>query len=189
MPTRPRVVGGDANVSFANQSGAISIDVFSQGLDGVLSANVLGIVQSDGLTAIADKLAKYLSSLQAHGQPVKYQLAPLPLMPLDDISDIRMIQALTDLKSKYDAGFARFSNVRLCYHPAPIHAEWCSASHRLTPLSLIFRCRYRPISTSLQVPTRFVVRRPNTANAKPHMMCFRRYRFRFVSSLRLSRLL
>jgi hypothetical protein len=110
--TDTALLGGDCNISSANQSGAITIEIFSQGLGGLVpTAAVLGITSSDGLTAIADKLAKHLPT-QAIGQPVKYQLTPLPQMPPEDLNDVRMIQALTDLKSAYEAGFARLTNVR-----------------------------------------------------------------------------
>jgi hypothetical protein len=112
------LLGGDRNISSANQSGAIIIEIFSQGVGGVVPTSaVLGITSSDGLTAIADKLAKSLPTLQATGQPVKYQLTPLPLMALEDLNDVRMIRALTELKSAYEAGLARLSNVRALLPP------------------------------------------------------------------------
>jgi hypothetical protein len=112
VSTVTAALGGDRNISSANQSGAITIEIFSQGLGGVApTAAVLDITTSDGLTAIADKLAKHLSSLQPKGQPVKYQLAPYPLMPLEDLNDERMIRALIDLKSAFEAAAARSANV------------------------------------------------------------------------------
>ena len=106
-------LGGDVNVSSAHSSGAITIDVYSEGLGGLIpTAQAIGIANADGLDAIATKLAAYIATLQDKGQPVKYKLSPLPGLPTGDMSQQLMFEHLNDLKLRYDATSQRLQNVK-----------------------------------------------------------------------------
>jgi hypothetical protein len=106
-------LGGDSNISTANKSGAINIEVFSEGLGGIVpTAQALKISNADGLVSIANKLADYLGSLHEVGQPVKYQLAPLPGIPASNLTDQRISGYLQDLKFKFQATKFRLANLQ-----------------------------------------------------------------------------
>jgi hypothetical protein len=111
-------LGGDANISSANKSGAISIDIFSEGFGGVIpTAQAVGITSADGLVNISNKLMAYLGTLHETGQPVKYQLAPLPGIPSGNLTDSRIFEKLSDLKQAYLLANARSSNVKALLLP------------------------------------------------------------------------
>jgi hypothetical protein len=106
-------LGGDANISSANQSGALTIEVKSEGLGGIAPlAGAIGIASSDGLASIATKLSDYLRGLTATGQPVKYQLTAMPGMSSDDLDDQRIFDYLKEMKESYTLGTNRLEDVR-----------------------------------------------------------------------------
>jgi hypothetical protein len=108
-------LGGDSSVSSAYKSGAITVEVYSEGYSGpAVSLAILDITSADGLQSIATKLAAYLSDPKhdALGTPVKYQLAPLPDMSSGDLADARFLDYLEDLKSKFTSTSDRLKNVR-----------------------------------------------------------------------------
>lgn len=114
-------LGGDGNVSSANKSGAIGLDVYTEGLGGVVpTAAVIGIAtpSDDGLQSIANKLAAYLATLHDTGQPVKYRLAPLPGMSGGDLSDDRVFNYLTGMKMNHQATSYRLGNVSSLLSPS-----------------------------------------------------------------------
>jgi hypothetical protein len=106
-------LGGDANISSAHKSGAISIDVYSEGFGDIATptAAALNIATADGLADVASKLSTYLASLHATGQPVKYRLAQLPLLPTGDLSNTQIFARLKDLKSNFMLTNARAGNL------------------------------------------------------------------------------
>lgn len=111
-------LGGDINVSSAHKAGAITIDIYSEGLGGIIpTAGALSIASADGLQDIANKLAAYLATLKDTGQPVKYRLAPLPGSRPGDLSDSRIFDYLNDLKLKYAAANYRLENVHALLIP------------------------------------------------------------------------
>jgi hypothetical protein len=111
-------LGGDSNVSAAHAAGAISIDVYSEGLGGLIpTAGAIGIANADGLDAIATKLAAYISTLQDKGQPVKYQLSPFPGLPTGDLSQQLIFDQLKDLKGKFTSSYLRLQNVNALLSP------------------------------------------------------------------------
>ena len=112
-------LGGDVNVSSAHKAGAITVDIFSEGLGGTIpTAGALHIVTADGLNDIADKLAVYVSNLKETGQPVKYRLAPLPDMVTGNLSDVQIFRHLDDFKQQYVAANARVENIHSLLSPA-----------------------------------------------------------------------
>jgi len=105
-------LGGDSTVSSAHSSGAITVDVYSEGLGGLIpTAQAIGIANADGLDAIATKLAAYIATLQDKGQPVKYKLSSLPGLPMGDLSQQLMFDHLKDLKLRYDGTYQRLQNI------------------------------------------------------------------------------
>jgi len=111
-------LGGDSNVSSAHKAGALSLQVYSEGLGGVIpTAAAIGIVDADGLDAIATRLATYLSGLHDTGQPVKYQLAAFPDLPSGDLSQQQMFDYLRDLKMRYAGSYVRLQNVTSLLSP------------------------------------------------------------------------
>jgi hypothetical protein len=111
-------LGGDVKVSSAHTGGAIGVDIYSEGLGGVLpTAAALGITSEDGLDGVATKLAAYLSSLHETGQPVKYQLTSMPGMKTKNLADQGIFDNLNDLKSKYHEAYFRLTNVNALLKP------------------------------------------------------------------------
>jgi hypothetical protein len=105
-------LGGDINISSAYKAGAITVDIYTEGLGGISpTAGLIGITSANGLQDVADKLAAYLPKLQDVGQPVKVQLAPLPGMSGGDLSDTRVFVYLNALKRQYADTNARLENV------------------------------------------------------------------------------
>jgi hypothetical protein len=106
-------LGGDLNIKSAHQLGAIAVNVYSEGLGGVIpTAAAIGIGSADGLQDIASKLAAYLTSLPDKGQPVKYHLAALPGIDTGSLTDQTIVDDLLDMKAKYFEGYARLQNVK-----------------------------------------------------------------------------
>jgi len=108
-------LGGDATISAANKAGALSLDVYAEGIDQAaipVSAAALGITDADGLDGIAAKLGEALAKITIKGQPVKYQLARLPGMPDGDFLDDQVVERLEELKNDYLITAGRLSNVR-----------------------------------------------------------------------------
>jgi hypothetical protein len=111
-------LGGDANISSAHKVGAVNIDIYSEGLGGVVpTASAIGIVSDDALQAVAAKLAAYLATLHDTGQPVKYRLTNLPGLPVGSLSDSRIFDYLNDLKTNYSVIVSRLGNVRSLLTP------------------------------------------------------------------------
>jgi hypothetical protein len=105
-------LGGDANIRAANQSGAISMGVYSEGLGGIIpTAGAIGLASSDGLVDISNKVSNYLGTLHDTGQPVKYQLAPLPGIQQGQLSSDRIFDYLNDFKTNYSRVGVRLANV------------------------------------------------------------------------------
>jgi hypothetical protein len=71
----------------------------------------IGIASADGLIDIGKKLANYLHTLNATGQPVKYQLAPMPGMPPGDLLNPQLIGNLSRLKNSFWETKDRLANV------------------------------------------------------------------------------
>lgn len=112
-------LGGDLNIATAHKAGAISIDIYSEGLGGVVpTAAAVAIAPDGGLQDVATKLAAYLASLHESGQPVKYLLSPLPNLPTGDLSDQQIFAYLEDFKSKYLMTYDRLGNVKLLLNPS-----------------------------------------------------------------------
>jgi hypothetical protein len=108
-------LGGDANVSSAHQAGAVTISIYTEGFgdDFVApTATAIGIASADGLDGVSTKLSAYLATLHATGQPVKYQLEKLPLLPAGDLSDARIFDYLNDFKSAYFSTHVRVENLK-----------------------------------------------------------------------------
>ena len=111
-------LGGDASVSSAHASGAISIEIYSEGLGGLIpTASAIGIANADGLGDIGTKLAAYISTLQERGQPVKYRLSPLPGLPTGDLSQQLLFDHLKVLKEKFVGSYFRLQNVNALLSP------------------------------------------------------------------------
>jgi hypothetical protein len=107
-------LGGDLNIKQAHQSGAITVEVYSEGFkDLTPDAGIIGIASADGLNAIATKLAAYINNNSASltEQPVKYLLAPLPGLNTDLSVDQGIIDDLNKLKTNYSETHARLTNV------------------------------------------------------------------------------
>lgn len=106
-------VGGDHNVIQAHSAGALHIEIHSVGLGGIApTASLIGVANSDGIAAVASKLASALSSLTPPGEPAKYQLAPLPGIQTEDLSAEIIFESLDDLKSSYLSASKRLRNVK-----------------------------------------------------------------------------
>jgi hypothetical protein len=106
-------LGGDLNIKSAHQSGAITVNIYSEGLGGIIpTAAAVGIASGDGLQDVATKLAAYLTSLPDKGQPVKYHLAALPGMDIGNLTDQTIIDDLTDMKGRYAENYGRLQNVK-----------------------------------------------------------------------------
>jgi hypothetical protein len=106
-------LGGDDKVQSARKAGAITVEIQTEGLGGLIpTAGAIGIASEDGLAGIAAKLAQYLASLKETGQPVKYQLTPLPGISTGKLSDTHIFDYLRDLKSYYSATNSRLRNVK-----------------------------------------------------------------------------
>jgi hypothetical protein len=116
-------LGGDINIQRANQSGAIHVEVFSEGIGGLIpTLQVVGITNTDGLAGIAQKLVDYLNKLEQQappppGQPVKYQLAPLPGMPIGDLQNERIFERLADMKMRYLGFHQNLDNINALLGP------------------------------------------------------------------------
>jgi hypothetical protein len=105
-------LGGDATIQSANKSGAITPEIHSEGIGGLVpTANAIGIASADGLSAIANKLLAYLGTLHVNGQPVKYQLASIPGMPINDLMNERVFGYLGDMKADYAEAKSRSENL------------------------------------------------------------------------------
>jgi hypothetical protein len=112
-------LGGDSNISSAYKSGAITVDVYTEGLGGISpTAGMIGITSANGLQDIADKLAAYMPKLPDVGQPVKVQLAPLPGVNTGSLSDVRVFDYLNALKLQYANTDARLENVHSLLTPS-----------------------------------------------------------------------
>jgi hypothetical protein len=106
-------LGGDLNIKSAHQAGAITIDIYSEGLGGIIpTAAAVGIASGDGLQDISSKLSTYLTGLHDNGEPVKYRLAALPGMNIGNFTDQTIFDDLTEMKDKYNDTYARLSNVK-----------------------------------------------------------------------------
>jgi hypothetical protein len=105
-------LGGDASISTARQSGAVSLDIETEGLGFTPTVTALQIANSDGLVSISDKLSSYLATLQDKGQPVKYLLTKLPGLPSGDLTNDQIVNDLTDLKASYYTASYRLNNVK-----------------------------------------------------------------------------
>jgi hypothetical protein len=111
-------LGGDLNISSANKSGAVTVDIYSEGIGGVVpTAAMVGITSADGIQAIVNALASYLMNLKPTGQPVKYELAQLPGMPVGDLSNTQIFNYLSTLKSSSVANTYRLNNVTMLLTP------------------------------------------------------------------------
>ncbi|MBN3760749.1 hypothetical protein [Burkholderia sp. Ac-20365] len=105
-------IGGDATIKQANKSGAIKVEVFSVGYGNPPpAAEPIGIAPADGLDDIATKVNKYLKTLTITGQPVKYQLAPMPGMRNGSLLDQQFTTAIKELKAGYLSVEGRATNV------------------------------------------------------------------------------
>lgn len=115
-------LGGDETVSSAHKDGALNIELHTEGVGFKPTLEAVGIAQvdGDGLQAIADKLSKWvIDDLKdlPKGQPVKYQLAPLPGLRTVALSDERISSVLIKIKSDYNEGKGRLSNVESLLQP------------------------------------------------------------------------
>ncbi|MFM0755149.1 hypothetical protein [Paraburkholderia strydomiana] len=109
-------LGGDAAISNAHKSGAVSVIIKSEGLNGFsASASAVGISPDDSLPQIADKLSKTLSAAVKDNpspEPVKYKLAMYPGMTDAGIFDSEIQETLLSLKRTYWDGRGRLSNIQ-----------------------------------------------------------------------------
>ncbi len=108
-------LGGDVNVKSAHQAGAVDISIYTEGFgdDFVApTAAAIGIIPADGLGEVATKLSAYLATLHATGQPVKYKLEKLPLLPVGNLSDAQIFDYLNDFKSNYLMAHSRIDNLK-----------------------------------------------------------------------------
>jgi hypothetical protein len=110
-------LGGDDRVRSANQAGAISAHIYSEGIEATPTLAIVGIGAADGLSSIASKLETYLSGVKTPGQPVKYRLAPLPGLPRGTFTDDRMTEYLGDLKHRYLTAKFRLDNLKSLSSP------------------------------------------------------------------------
>jgi hypothetical protein len=114
-------LGGDGNVSSAHQSGAVTVDIYTEGFTNSVNASAaaIGIATADGLQAVADKLTAFLARLDEKGQPVKYLLStmPLPLPAAGDLDDMAIFDSLKELKRKYLITYFRLQNLKSLSQP------------------------------------------------------------------------
>jgi hypothetical protein len=113
-------LGGDLTIKTANQSGALSFSVYSigYGTNAAATLELIGIANSDGLADIAPKVSAALIKASPPGQPVKYQLAPLPGIPSGDLTDQRIFNYLTQFKGEFATATSRSNNIASLLSPS-----------------------------------------------------------------------
>jgi len=108
-------LGGDLTVKSANQSGALTYSVYSVGYgpNPTPTSDLIGIAPSDGLAGIASKVSAALAKVSpvGLGQPVKYQLAPLPGIDSGDLTDQRIFNYLNQFTAEFATATLRSNNI------------------------------------------------------------------------------